>query len=135
MGRSAPRAPSAYSAGSVGGASVLSGSSHGVVSAGRPFHVSSSHDSSDSSSGIDFTSSNEDRISVSRGPVITPSDIVALPKGQAFVLMEGGQLWKVRIPLPAKERDPTLPQDLKAMAQAMHQNYATAEHWWSEYEA
>jgi conjugative coupling factor TraD (TOL family) len=95
--------------------------------------VSSSQDSSDTSTGVDFVSKNEDRVSVSREPMISPSDIVALPKGQAFVLMEGGQLWKVRMPLPAKERDPSLPQDLKAMAQAMRQTYATAEHWWSEY--
>ena len=96
--------------------------------------VSSTQDSSTPGSGVDFTSKNEDRISVSRGPMIAPSDIVALPKGQAFVLMAGGQLWKVRMPLPAKERDPTLPQDLKAMAQAMRQAYATADHWWSEYQ-
>jgi len=96
--------------------------------------VSSSQDSSDPSSGVDFTSRNEDRISVSHVPMVDPSDIVSLPKGQAFVLTEGGQLWKVRIPLPAKECDPTLPQDLKAMAQAMGRSYVTAERWWSEYD-
>ena len=32
-----------------------------------------------------------------------------------------------------KERDPGLPQDLRAMAQAMRHAYSTAEHWWSEY--
>jgi conjugative coupling factor TraD (TOL family) len=106
-----------------------------VVETNELMLVSSSRDSSQPGSGVDFISSNEDRISVSRGPMIAPSDIVALPKGQAFVLMEGGQLWKVRMPLPAKERDPTLPQDLNAMAQAMRETYATAERWWSEYQA
>ena len=104
-----------------------------IVETNELMLVSSSRDSSHPGSGIDFTSQNEDRISVSRGPMIAPSDIVALPKGQAFVLMEGGQLWKVRMPLPSKDRDPTLPQDLRAMAQAMRLAYATAEHWWSEY--
>ncbi len=95
--------------------------------------ISSSQDSSDPGSGVDFTSVNEDRISASRGPMIAPSDIVSLPKGQAFVMKEGGQLWKVRMPLPTPDQDPTLPQDLSAMAHAMRQVYATAEHWWSEY--
>jgi conjugative coupling factor TraD (TOL family) len=106
-----------------------------IVETNELMLVSSSRDSSDPDSDVDFVSSSEDRISVSRGPMIAPSDIVALPKGQAFVFMEGGQLWKVRMPLPAKERDPSLPQDLKAMAQAMRQTYSTAEHWWSEYRA
>lgn len=92
--------------------------------------VSSSQDSSDPDSGVDFTSHNEDRINVSRGPLIAPSDIVTLPKGQAFVLMEG-QLWKIRVPLPARERDPTLPEDLRAMADAMREVYAASEHGWS----
>lgn len=97
--------------------------------------VSSSQDSSHPGSGVDFTSKNEDRISVSRGPMIAPSDVVALPKGQAFVFMQGGQLWKVRMPLPAKERDARLPQDLRSMAEAMRHAYTTAEYWWSEYQA
>lgn len=97
--------------------------------------VSSSRDSSDPTSGVDFTSSNEDRISVSRGPMIDTSDIVALPKGQAFVLMDGGRLFKVRMPMPAKEDDLAVPQDLSAMTKIMRRDYVTAEHWWSEYAA
>ena len=93
--------------------------------------VSSSRDSSDTESGVDFTSSNEDRISVSRGPMIDTSDIVALPKGQAFALMEGGQLYKLRMPLPRNEQEP-LPRDLSMMTLAMQRGYVTAEHWWSE---
>jgi conjugative coupling factor TraD (SXT/TOL subfamily) len=96
--------------------------------------VSSSQDSSDPGSGIDFTSKNEDRISVSRGPMIDTSDVVALPKGQAFVLMEGAQLYKVRMPLPERERGIKLPQDLNAITLAMRRDYATAEHWWSEFD-
>lgn len=97
--------------------------------------VSSSQDSSDIGTGIDFTSHNEDRISAVRGPMIAPSDIVALPKGQAFVFMQGGQLWKVRMPLPTKERDARMPKDVGAMAEAMRHAYTTAEYWWSEYQA
>jgi hypothetical protein len=45
-----------------------------------------------------FTSRNEDRISGSEVPLLTPADLVTLPKGQAFALIEGGQLYKVRMP-------------------------------------
>ncbi len=34
-------------------------------------------------------------------PLLLPADIIQLPKGQAFALLEGGKLWKIRMPLPA----------------------------------
>lgn len=37
-------------------------------------------------------------------PMIEPSHVVGLPKGQCFALLQGGQLWKVRMPLPARTR-------------------------------
>jgi hypothetical protein len=40
--------------------------------------------------------------------MITPADLVALPKGQAFALIEGGQLYKLRLPMPGK--DPLVPR-------------------------
>jgi hypothetical protein len=33
-------------------------------------------------------------------PLLEPADIVTLPKGQAFALIEGGQLWKIRMGMP-----------------------------------
>jgi len=54
--------------------------------------VSGVDDSSDPGSGVDFKSRNEDRISVSEVPMLTAADMVTLPKGQAFALLEGGQL-------------------------------------------
>ena len=60
--------------------------------------VSGVDDSSDPTSGVDFKSRNEDRISVSEVPMLTPAELVRLPKGQAFALLEGGRLWKIRIP-------------------------------------
>ena len=63
--------------------------------------VSGVDDSSDPGSGVDFKSRNEDRISVSEVPMLTPAELITLPKGQAFALLEGGQLWKIRMPLPA----------------------------------
>ena len=71
--------------------------------------VSGVDDSSDPGSGIDFKSRNEDRISVSEVPMLTAAELVALPKGQAFALLEGGQLWKLRMPLPDARGDYAMP--------------------------
>jgi conjugative coupling factor TraD (TOL family) len=67
-------------------------------------------DNNDPDTPIDFVSQNSDRFSETDEDMITPADIVALPKGQAFALIEGGQLYKLRIPLPGK--DPLLPKTL-----------------------
>src|SRR6056297_787063 len=91
--------------------------------------VSGVDDSSDPESGVDFRSRNEDRISVSEVPTLSPADIIRLPKGQAFALIEGGGLWKLRMPLPDAGRDATLPASISAMAAEMEQSYSTGEHW------
>jgi len=56
--------------------------------------VSGATDSSDIRGATDFTSNTQDRISLSSVPMIEPAHVVALPKGQCFALMQGGQLWK-----------------------------------------
>lgn len=90
--------------------------------------VSGVDDSSDPGSGIDFKSRNEDRISVSEVPMLTPAELITLPKGQAFALLEGGQLWKIRIPLPAA--DPNMPDTLSEIANEMERTYVTNDHWY-----
>ena len=92
--------------------------------------VSGVDDSSDPGSGVDFKSRNEDRISVSEVPMLTAADMVTLPKGQAFALLEGGQLWKIRIPLPDDRDDAVMPGDFEAIAQAMRRSYVTNDHWY-----
>lgn len=87
-------------------------------------------DASQIGSGIDFTSHNKDRIDVREVPMLTPADVTRLPKGQAFALLEGGTLWKIRMPLPDPRRDPGLPPTLQAMAQEMARRYATGDEWW-----
>jgi hypothetical protein len=85
--------------------------------------VSGVTDTSDPLSPVDFTSRNEDRLSVTEVPLITPGDIVTLPKGQAFALLEGGQLWKIRMPLPDPGRDPVMPESLAAITADMARRY------------
>ena len=81
--------------------------------------VSGVNDSAEPASGIDFRSRNEDRISVFKAPLLSPADLVALPKGQAFALLEGGQLWKLRMPLTGAAPVHDLPQALADITQGM----------------
>ncbi len=90
--------------------------------------VSGVDDSSDPGSGVDFKSRNEDRISVSEVPMLTPAELITLPKGQAFALLEGGQLWKIRMPLPATDSD--MPETLTEIANEMERTYITNDHWY-----
>lgn len=50
-----------------------------------------------------FNTSNEDRVQMTAIPMLEPSDVCELPKGQAFVLVNGGELYKIRIPLPIND--------------------------------
>ena len=94
--------------------------------------VSGVSDSSAPGSGVDFTSRNEDRLSASQVPLITPAEVVALPKGQAFALLNGGHLWKLRLALPDARRDPAMPADLDAISAEMAACYTTSETWYRD---
>lgn len=92
--------------------------------------VSGATDSSDIQGASDFTSTAQDRISTTSVPMIEPSHVVGLPKGQAFALLQGGQLWKIRMPLPAPDPDEAMPADLQQLASYMRQHYTEAGDWW-----
>ncbi|WP_230971765.1 type IV conjugative transfer system coupling protein TraD [Nitrogeniibacter aestuarii] len=86
----------------------------------------------DGSTGVDFVSQNQDRRSTQRVPMVAASDIMALPKGQAYALIEGNRLYKLRFPMPSTEGDSFVPPSLKAVAVDMRQKYRTSEHWVDE---
>ncbi|AVD90018.1 type IV conjugative transfer system coupling protein TraD [Pseudomonas sp. SWI44] len=93
--------------------------------------VSGATDTADPDARTDFTSSSQDRVTTTAVPLIEPAHIIALPKGQMFSFQEGGQLWKVRMPLtkPASEDD--MPADLQTLAARMRESYnANAGTWW-----
>ncbi|HCE6397587.1 TPA: type IV conjugative transfer system coupling protein TraD [Pseudomonas aeruginosa] len=92
--------------------------------------VSGATDSSDVRGPTDFTSNAQDRISTASVPMIEPAHVVGLPKGQAFALLQGGQLWKIRMPLPAPDPDEIMPENLQQLAGHMRQHYAEAGDWW-----
>jgi conjugative coupling factor TraD (SXT/TOL subfamily) len=93
--------------------------------------VSGASDSSDTENHIDFTSSTQDRISMLRVPMLETSHVTSLPKGQAYCLLDGGHLWKVRFPMPVEE-DEDMPETVKALTEEMEKQYHTAEGWWKD---
>ena len=78
-----------------------------------------------------FTSRNEDRISSIRVPLLTSADIVSLPIGQAFCLLNGSHLHKIRIPLASKKDDELLPNELTQMLTTMQEHYPPSYDWQS----
>jgi conjugative coupling factor TraD (TOL family) len=93
--------------------------------------ISGSTDSSDPQGRTDFTSNTQDRVTATSVPMIEPAHVVALPKGQAFGLIEGGTLFKIRMPLPEADPDEMMPPDLQSIAREMRNRYAPTEEWWS----
>lgn len=81
--------------------------------------VSMVNDTPHGEDGVYFNTTNEDRVQTSAVPMIEVNDIISLPKGQAFVLVNGGELYKVRIPLPLN--DGLAPTDIKQVIRQINQ--------------
>ncbi len=92
----------------------------------RAIQASSAADSSDDRDVLSFTSKNEDRISSETADMLNPADLVQLPKGQAFALIEGGQLYKIRLPLFDPNEKLPIPADLATVAASMRQTYESS---------
>lgn len=72
-----------------------------------------SNDHASNEKGGLFTTSNTDQISEEKTPIIEINDLFSLPKGQAFVMTNGGELYKIRIPLP--KNDGSAPTSFEAI--------------------
>lgn len=92
--------------------------------------ISGATDTSDPQGQSDFTSNTTDRLTATNVPMLEPAHIVSLPKGQAFALLEGGNLWKIRMPLPKTDPTEKIPQNIQKLADYMRQNYGEAGQWW-----
>lgn len=77
-----------------------------------------------------FTSNTHDQIQSVSVPMIEPAHVVGLPKGQCFALIEGGNLWKIRMPLPASDPGEVMPKDLQALADSMRKGQTANTDWW-----
>lgn len=86
--------------------------------------VSGTSDASNPDEFADFSAKSEDRLAVREVPMIQPADLTNLPKGQAFALLDGGQLAKLRLPLATGDtRDVHWPANLAAAFDGMHKQY------------
>lgn len=82
----------------------------------------------DSGEWGDFQTDNSDRDATKEEPMLSVSDITSLSKGQAFLYKNGGELTKVRFPMPEPDKV-NLPKDITAMIAAMKADYQTGESW------
>ena len=71
-----------------------------------------SNDSADSDGEL-FTTYNTDQVSEEKNTIVDINDLFSLPKGQAFVMTNGGEIFKVRIPLP--KNDGSAPQTFESI--------------------
>jgi conjugative coupling factor TraD (TOL family) len=84
----------------------------------RVIPASSSSDTSHGEEGIYYRSTNEDRFTHSEQRLIEQNDVLNLPKGQAFCLLEGGKLYKLRMPLPT-QNEVNIPKNIESLVTAM----------------
>lgn len=75
--------------------------------------VSTVSDTPHAKEGVFFNTVNEDRVQKTAIPMLEVNDIISLPKGQAFVWVNGGELYKVRMPLPVNEN--VFPKGIKSI--------------------
>jgi type IV secretory pathway TraG/TraD family ATPase VirD4 len=71
-------------------------------------------DDNNPESPTDFVSQNADRIGEEEADLLRTADLVQLPKGQAFALIDGGKLYKLRLPLAGA--DPLFPTSMEEIA-------------------
>lgn len=85
-------------------------------------------DSANPKDDVAFTSAVREQITSQRVPAVNTNDMLNLPKGQAFAMIEGGQLYKLRLPLAGKEtfsKKSKIPNQLSEMAGQMKQSYSS----------
>lgn len=92
--------------------------------------LSRAMDSSDPESQTHFTSGTEQRNTTQQVELIHPNDVIQLPKGQCFALLDGGRPYKIRLPLADKRDFIGFPSNLAIIADAMRERYTTSETWY-----
>ncbi len=99
--------------------------------------VSTANHSTEPGSDKHFGSSVQNRVTTADVSMIEPGDLTRLPKGQAFLVKEGGQLFKLRLPLPAQDKG-IIPSKISELTVRMRRDYSHAANdtwahdtWWS----
>ena len=87
----------------------------------RVIPASSSSDTSHGKEGVYYHSTNGDQFIHSEQRLIEQNDVLNLPKGQAFCLLEGGKLHKLRMPLPT-HTEINLPKNIETLITSMREH-------------
>jgi len=66
-----------------------------------------------------YVSSSHEQVVTRSVPLLDTAALIQLPKGQAFALLEGGQLWKIRLPLPVTDKHWPLPDSITQLTDWM----------------
>ena len=88
--------------------------------------VSSVSDTPDVGTEQDFSSNNSDQLAATQMPLLSADDLIQLPKGQAFALLSGGHLLKLRIPLPKDDMN-DVPENVPDMVRSLHTEHGNEE--------
>ena len=70
----------------------------------------------------EFSSRTDDQLTVSDTPLLTTANLMGLPRGHAFAILDGNNLWKVRFPMPEKSDAFSL-DTIEGVFKAMHASY------------
>ena len=87
---------------------------------------SGSSDNPDITSSVRFHASTQSREVSQSVELLRTSDLAKLPKGQAFALLNGNTLYKLRIPLLRYNTREAVPDDIDAVAREMEKNYSNS---------
>lgn len=83
---------------------------------------SSASDSSVNRLGTEFSSRTDDQLLVSDTPLLTTSNLMGLPRGHAFAILDGNELWKVRFPMPKRD-DRVAPNNIEEVFKNLLASY------------
>ena len=94
----------------------------------RGLKTSSSASNTDTNRlSTEFSSRTDDQLVVSENPLLTASHLMGLPRGHAFAILDGNNLWKVRFPMPEKN-ETFAPDNIEGVFNAMHASYEDRLH-------
>lgn len=103
------------------------------VNVGHVLTYSGATDSSDVHSDVHFISSTQSREQRQQMEMLTVTDLTKLPKGQFFMIMNGNQLYKGRVPWLIPARGETVPENIRQVAEQMRHNYSSRIPDWYSY--
>ncbi len=93
--------------------------------------ISAATDSSTPGNETHFISRTEQRLTSQRVDLIHPQDLIQLPKGHCFALLDGGKPHKIRLPWADPADLEGVPENIAEIATQMRDAYTTSEDWYT----